>query len=95
MLELDVRDMIVRAVYSGLTLYMLLILLRWVAPWLQLDLHSRRLRWMFQLTDPLIDALRRVLPPMGPMDFGPIAALFVVWIVRTLSVGFLSRAVAM
>ncbi len=34
-----------------------------------------------------INALRRVLPPMGPMDFGPLAALFVVWVVRALSVG--------
>ena len=65
---------------------------RWVSPWLELDLHGPRLRWICALTDPLINALRRALPPMGPMDFGPLAALFVVWVVRALSVGIVAGA---
>ncbi len=95
MLDLDLRGMVIRAVYSGLTLYMLLILLRWISPWLQLDLRNRRLRWVTRLTDPLIDGLRRVLPPMGPMDFGPVAALFVVWVVRSISVVLLGQAASL
>ena len=71
-----------RTVNAVLTIYMMLILLRWLAPWLQLDTFDRRIRWAWRFTDPLINAMRRILPLMGPMDFGPIAALFIVFVVR-------------
>ncbi len=70
------------ALGSALTLYMLVILLRWTAPWLELDLRARHLRWIPQITDPLINLMRRILPPAGPMDWGPIAAVMTVWIIR-------------
>lgn len=77
------------AVDSLLTIYMILIMLRWFGPRLNLETGAGRLRWIARVTDPLVGWLRRVLPPMGPIDFGPIAALFIVWMVRTLSVGAL------
>ena len=82
MIEIHPIAVFVRAVNTAFTLYMLLILVRWAAPWLQLDLHSRRLQWIGRLTDPLINLMRRLLPPMGPLDFGPLAALIAVWIAR-------------
>jgi len=80
------QDLTVRLVVSALTLYMMLVLLRWLGPWLELDIDSGRLRWISRLTDPLINRLRRLLPWMGPMDFGPLAALLLVWILREVSV---------
>ena len=74
------------AVHSLLTIYMILILLRWFGPRLSLQTDAGRLRWIALLTDPLIGQLRKLLPSMGPVDFGPIAALFVVWMVRALSI---------
>lgn len=73
---------------SGLTLYMMAILLRWLAPWIELDVHAPRLRWLPRLTDPLINLMRRILPPMGPMDWGPIAAVISIWMVRLLLAGY-------
>ena len=77
-------DVMVRAAYSVATLYMLLILLRWLAPWIELDLETRWLRWIPRVVDPFLNLLRRVLPPMGPADLSPLAALFVVWVIRAL-----------
>ncbi len=79
--------MIASLLGSALTLYMLLILLRWTAPFLELELHGRWLAWIPKLTDPLIELMRRLLPPMGPMDWGPIAAVVAVWIVRLIILG--------
>ena len=90
MIEISLVQVLTRASNSLLTLYMLLILLRWLGPWIQLDAQDRRLRWAWRLTDPLVNAMRRLLPQMGPMDFGPLAALFVVWVVRVISLGFFS-----
>ena len=84
-------DLYVRIAYSVLTLYMMLILMRWIGPRLSMDVTSGRLAWIARLTDPLITRLRRVLPHMGPIDFGPIAALVLVWFVRILSVRFLEN----
>lgn len=79
--------LVARALYAVFTLYMLMILLRWLAPWLELNLHGPWLSWIPRLVDPLVNALRRILPSMGPMDFGPLAALFVVWLLRAILVG--------
>ncbi len=81
----------VRIAYSVLTLYMMLILLRWFGPWLGLEVTAGRLAWVARLTDPLITRLRKVLPHMGPVDFGPLAALVLVWFVRILSVRILDE----
>jgi YggT family protein len=76
-------DMLVRgAVGVVLTLYMMAILLRWTGSWLELDNGAWWMRVVARITDPLITGIRRVLPPMGPVDWGPIAALVVVWLVR-------------
>ncbi|MFA6241006.1 MAG: YggT family protein [Candidatus Hydrogenedentales bacterium] len=71
-----------RAIYSLLTLYMILILVRWLASFLEIDLYSARWRWIPQLVDPLVKPIRRALPAMGPLDFGPIAAIVVIWFAR-------------
>lgn len=78
-------DIAFRAIYDLLTAYMLVLLLRWLGPWIAYDLRESRFRFLCRLTDPHIMALRRVLPHMGPMDFGPIAAIFSVWLARSLA----------
>lgn len=89
MTNLDMLEMLVRAAYAAGTLYMMAILLRWLGPWLDLDLYSRRLAWIRIITDPLINTIRGVMPRLGPMDFAPLVALLAVWIARTLVVGVL------
>lgn len=75
-------DVAVRAAASLLTLYMLLILLRWCGGPLELDFNRGYWRWIPRLTEPFVNRVRRILPSMGPMDFGPIAAIFAVWVVK-------------
>lgn len=71
-----------------LTLYMMAILLRWLGPWLEISARSRTIRFASLITDPLINLMRRVLPPMGPFDWGPVAALVATWLVRLLLVNY-------
>jgi len=82
LIEISLVGIAGRALNAVLTIYMMLILLRWLAGWLQFDVFDRRIRWAWRLTDPLINTLRRIHPPMGPVDFAPIAALVGVFIVR-------------
>jgi YggT family protein len=73
-----------RVIYVVLTLYMMLIIVRWLGGWLGLEVEFGRMRWVAKTTDPLINWLRKRLPHMGPVDFGPLAALLLVWLVRVL-----------
>ncbi len=82
-------DYAARAIFSGLTLYMMLILLRWLGGWIGFETDFGRWRWVSAVTDPLVGRVRRVLPNLGPVDFGPIVTLFAVWIVRRVSVSVL------
>ena len=72
----------IETVYVFFTLYMMLILLRWFGPWISFDLDAGRLRWTTRLTDPPIAKVRRILPPMGPFDIGPLAVLMCAWFSR-------------
>ncbi len=85
-------DWIIRAIQSLLTLYMLLILLRWLGPWIQLDLYSRRLRWIPALTDPFLNRLRSVMPPLGPIDLAPLVGVLLLWLLRVALVGLFAPA---
>lgn len=84
-------DLLPRAVYSLLTLYMLLLLLRWFGPYLELDFYAPRLRWIARATDPFVTLLRRTLPPLGPMDLAPLVSVLVTWLVRDLTLAALVR----
>lgn len=79
---------ILQTIGAGLTLYMMAILLRWTAPWLELDLHRGWWRMIPRVADPLIQFMRKHLPPMGPMDWSPIAALMAVYIIRLIVVRY-------
>ena len=81
--------LVIRAFYSLATLYIMLILLRWLGPWLKLNFHSPGLGWIRSLTDPPISAIRSKLPRLGPFDFAPLVCIFLAWLVRTVGITIL------
>lgn len=80
------QDVLRATIYSAISLYMIIILLRWTAPFLSLDMNRPWLRWMAPLTDPLLNLIRRTLPPMGFADWTPVAAVLLLWVLRVLLV---------
>ncbi len=78
------EDAIIRGLYAVFTLYMMAILLYWVAPWMHVELTDSRWRWLARLVDPPVTWLRKRMPYMGPTDLGPLAALGIVWLARAL-----------
>jgi YggT family protein len=78
-------DVLERAVYNLLTLYMLALILRWLGAWIGLEMEFGRWRFLARITDPVLNRVRKILPSMGPVDFAPLATLFFVWIFREVS----------
>jgi len=96
-IEISIFDVACRAANAAFTFYMMMILLRWLAPYLQLDMDSPRVRWISRLTDPFIRAMRKIavekmlLPRFGLIDYGPILALLALWVARAIVVAMLAR----
>jgi len=70
-------------------LYELLILVRVLFSWIRPDPYNPIVRVVHQLTDPVMEPLRRIIPPMGMVDITPIVALILISIIQQLVVGVL------
>ena len=56
-------------------LYSLIVLAAVVLSWIRVDPHNPLVRIVDTLTEPALDPIRRVLPPMGGFDFSPMVLL--------------------
>jgi len=79
-------DWIIRTWFALATLYMMGILACWLGPWLEIDVKNGRFHWIGEAVDPLLRRVRAILPPLGPLDYAPLAALLLVWMVREIVV---------
>ncbi len=65
-------------------LYTVILLVRVLLSWFQVDPYNPLVRLLYQLTEPLLAPIRRFLPSAGPFDFSPIVALILVMVVEQL-----------
>ena len=56
-------------------LFSLLILARILMSWVQVDRYNPVVKFIFDLTEPILAPIRRVLPPAGMFDFSPMVAI--------------------
>lgn len=66
-------------------LYNLLILIRLLLSWVRPDPYALPVRFIYQVTEPFLEPFRRLLPPVGMIDFSPILALLVLSFIRRLA----------
>lgn len=79
-----------RFVLGGVfTLLMAAIFIRVIVSWLGLSPYSRWMRPVMALTDWLIEPIRRILPPFGMLDFSPMVAWLVLWVIRGFVMGMI------
>jgi YggT family protein len=70
------------------------LVVRVVASWLGMGRLNRWIRPAYLLTDWLVEPLRRVLPPLGPLDLSPmIAWILLSWVLQPLVLSLLTRLV--
>lgn len=70
-------------VYSVMTLYMMALLLRWLAPFLSLNMEAKPYVWLTPITDPYLKLIRNTLPSMGFTDWSPVAGVLILWLIRS------------
>ena len=77
--------------YGAISLYMLLIFIRIVFSWGMLTYRNRVMRFLIDVTEPLLGPLRRIIPPLGMMDISPIFAFLILWLLKMAVQGTLIR----
>lgn len=77
--------------YGLLSIYILLIIIRIVFSWAMISYTNRIMRFLVDVTEPLLGPLRRIIPPLGWMDISPIVAFFILWLFQAAVAGTLLR----
>ncbi|MGH9895990.1 MAG: YggT family protein, partial [bacterium] len=76
-------------VSATFTILMAAILIRVIGSWFGIGPYRKWMRPAYVLTDWLIDPIRRILPPVGMIDFSPMVAWLVLYVVRGFVLGML------
>ena len=67
---------ILTVVSYALTVYQVILLARVLMTWIpNLDYRNPIVRILYQLTEPVLEPVRRMLPSTGGMDFSPLIVL--------------------
>ncbi len=56
-----------------------LIVIRALLSWIPALHDNEIVRLVFQITDPVLEPIRRILPPLGGMDLSPMIALILIY----------------
>ena len=71
-------------------LYAVILLARVLLSWLQIDPNNQWVKIIYQLTEPLLAPIRRLLPQGGGIDFSPIVAFIVLLVAEQVVLVMLS-----
>ena len=77
--------------YGFLSIYSLLVIIRVIFSWAMLSYSNRIMRFLIDVTEPLLGPLRRVVPLLGRIDISPIVALLILWLFQAAIIGTLLR----
>jgi len=77
--------------YGLLSIYAPLIIIRVIFSIAMLSYSYRIMRFLVEITEPLLGPLRRVVPVLGRFDVSPIVALLIVWVCQTAVVSIFLR----
>jgi YggT family protein len=71
------------------TVLMTALLIRVIASWFGIGPYNRWMRPIYTLTSWLIDPIRRIMPPFGMIDFSPMVAWLILYVVRGFVMGLM------
>jgi YggT family protein len=75
---------LLRLINLAFTVYSLAFIARSLLPWFRISYYHPVMRFLIRVTEPVLAPLRRYIPPMGGLDFTPMVALILLWIVEQL-----------
>ena len=76
-------------IYGLISIYTLFIIIRIVFSWGMLSYKNRLMRFLVDVTEPLLGPLRRLIPTLGWLDISPLVAILILWLLQQAVAGTL------
>ena len=77
-----------------LSAYIWIVIARAVISWVNADPYNPVVRFLHQVTDPVLDRIRRFLPAMGGFDLSPMVLIFAIIFLQSFLVPTLRQLAA-
>ncbi len=71
----------------------LAILIRVIVSWLNVNPYNPFVSFVYQVTDPILEPLRRIIPPLGMIDISPIIAMLLLSVVQQLLLTIVAQVI--
>ncbi|HOR00970.1 MAG TPA: YggT family protein [Anaerolineae bacterium] len=71
----------------------LAILARVIVSWLNVSPYNPIVSFIYQITDPILEPLRRIIPPLGMIDISPIIAMLLLSVVQRILLSLIWQVV--
>jgi YggT family protein len=72
------------------TFYTLLILFRSFMPLMGIDPYHPAAQFIYRVTEPILAPIRSQMPPTGRIDWSPMVAIILLWIIEMVLVSLLA-----
>jgi len=69
----------------------LAILARVLLSWIPIDRDSRVIQILYEITEPIMGPIRRVMPNLGGLDISPMVALILVQVIERVLISMFAR----
>ncbi len=67
-----------------LDLYALVLIIRVILSWVNPNPYNPVVSFLYRITEPVLDPVRRIIPPLGGLDLSPLVVLAAIWILTRL-----------
>jgi len=74
-----------------LSAYMWIIIGRAIISWVNADPYNPIVRFLYQVTEPVLSRIRRFVPPLGGLDFSPMILIIAIIFLRSFIVPTLQQ----
>jgi len=75
---------VIELVYLLLNVYIWAVIIQAILSWVNIDYRHPAVYLLYQLTDPVLSPVRRLLPPMGGLDLSPMVVIIALIFIRLL-----------
>jgi len=72
-------------IYWAIEVYIYIIIIRIILSLVRVNPYQPGLRFIFEITEPVLGFFRRYIPPVGMFDFSPIAVFLVLKVIQMLA----------
>jgi len=67
-----------------LDIYWWILIIRVIMSWVNANPYNPIVRIVYALTEPVLAPIRRILPPLGGLDFSPMVVLIAIMLLRSI-----------